>query len=97
VLIYPTLGHLLGLSQHAFGLWSGTAINDNVFGGRRSTTYGHAAVSYAVVVNSPGLGHRPISLFLAVWRSRSVRGTVPLLARGLRAMGAGRPARHTGA
>ena len=28
VLLYPAIGHLLGLSQHAFGLWSGTAIND---------------------------------------------------------------------
>jgi uncharacterized membrane protein YadS len=28
VLLYPALGHLLGLSRHAFGLWSGTAIND---------------------------------------------------------------------
>jgi uncharacterized membrane protein YadS len=28
VLFYPALGHLLGFSQHSFGLWAGTAIND---------------------------------------------------------------------
>jgi uncharacterized integral membrane protein (TIGR00698 family) len=28
VLIFPPLGHLLGFSDKAFGLWAGTAIND---------------------------------------------------------------------
>ena len=28
VLIFPPLGHLLGFSDNAFGLWAGTAIND---------------------------------------------------------------------
>jgi membrane associated rhomboid family serine protease len=27
-LVFPLLGHLLGLSQHAFGLFAGTAVND---------------------------------------------------------------------
>ena len=28
VLLFPALGHVLGFSQHSFGLWAGTAIND---------------------------------------------------------------------
>ncbi len=28
VLAYPALGHAFGFSQHTFGLWAGTAIND---------------------------------------------------------------------
>jgi len=28
VLLYPLIGHLIGLSDHAFGLWAGTAVND---------------------------------------------------------------------
>ena len=28
VLLFPTLGHLLGMTDTAFGLWAGTAIND---------------------------------------------------------------------
>src|SRR5581483_7492555 len=28
VVLYPGIGHLLGLSQHSFGLWAGTAVND---------------------------------------------------------------------
>jgi uncharacterized integral membrane protein (TIGR00698 family) len=89
VLIYPSLGHLLGLSQHAFGLWAGTAINDTSSVVAASTIYGHAAVSYAVVVKlTRTLAIVPISLFLAVWRSCSVRagGAAP----GQRAQGHGR-------
>ncbi len=28
VFLYPLLGHALGLSDHSFGMWAGTAIND---------------------------------------------------------------------
>src|SRR3984893_4476019 len=28
VLLFPPLGHLFHLSQHGFGLWAGTAVND---------------------------------------------------------------------
>jgi uncharacterized membrane protein YadS len=74
VLSFPSLGHLLGLSQHAFGLWAGTAINDTSSVVAASTIYGHAAVSYAVVVKlTRTLAIVPISLGLAAWRNRSVR------------------------
>ena len=74
VLSFPSLGHLLGLSQHAFGLWAGTAINDTSSVVAASTIYGHAAVSYAVVVKlTRTLAIVPISLGLAAWRNRSAR------------------------
>ena len=50
VLLFPTLGHLLGLSQSAFGLWAGTAINDTSSVVAAAYTYGQHAGSYAVVV-----------------------------------------------
>lgn len=50
VLIFPFLGHALGMSQHAFGLFAGTAINDTSSVVAAATTYGHAATNYAVVV-----------------------------------------------
>jgi uncharacterized integral membrane protein (TIGR00698 family) len=28
VFTFPTIGHLMGLSDHGFGLWAGTAVND---------------------------------------------------------------------
>lgn len=50
VLAFPFLGHLLGLSQHAFGLFAGTAVNDMSSVVATATTYGDAATNYAVVV-----------------------------------------------
>lgn len=50
VLLYPSLGHLLGLSQHSFGLFAGTAINDTSSVVAAATVYGHGALQYAVVV-----------------------------------------------
>ena len=28
VFLFPTLGHLIGLSDNGFGIWTGTAVND---------------------------------------------------------------------
>lgn len=50
VLLYPTLGHAMGLSQHSFGLWAGTAINDTSSVVAAATTYGQDALNFAVVV-----------------------------------------------
>ena len=49
VVLYPTFGHVLGLGQHAFGLWAGTTINDTSSVVAAAYTYGHAAGSVAVV------------------------------------------------
>ncbi|NMO53765.1 putative sulfate exporter family transporter [Actinoplanes sp. TBRC 11911] len=50
VLIFPPLGHALGLSQHAFGLFAGTAVNDTSSVVAAAGSYGPQAVQYAVVV-----------------------------------------------
>jgi uncharacterized integral membrane protein (TIGR00698 family) len=50
VLTFPALGHLMGLSQSAFGLWAGTAINDTSSVVAAAFVYGTAAGSAAVVV-----------------------------------------------
>ena len=50
VLTFPALGHALMLSQSAFGLWAGTAINDTSSVVAAAFTYGHAAGNAAVVV-----------------------------------------------
>jgi uncharacterized integral membrane protein (TIGR00698 family) len=79
VLLYPTLGHALGLSQHAFGLWAGTAINDLSSVVAASTIYGHAAASYGVIVKlTRTLAIVPICLSIAVfrgWRQQEPVGT----------------------
>jgi len=78
VLVFPTLGHLLGMSQHAFGLFAGTAVNDMSSVVAAATTYGHEAATYAVVVKlTRTLLIIPISLGLAalVARRERVRAT----------------------
>lgn len=50
VLVYPPLGHLFGLSQEAFGLWAGTAINDTSSVLAAGVTFGSAAAHFAVIV-----------------------------------------------
>jgi len=50
VLAFPAIGHLLGLSQHAFGLFAGTAVNDMSSVVATASTYGATATNYAVVV-----------------------------------------------
>ena len=76
VLTYPTIGHLLGMSQHAFGLWSGTAINDTSSVVAAAYTYGLAAGNFGVVVKlTRTLMIIPISIALAV-RTRRREGAV---------------------
>ena len=50
VLTFPTIGHLMHLSQHAFGLWAGTAINDTSSVVAAAFVYGQAAGAHAVIV-----------------------------------------------
>ncbi|WP_054813665.1 YeiH family protein [Nocardia arizonensis] len=50
VLVFPPIGHLLGLSQEAFGLWAGTAINDTSSVLAAGVVYGGVAAHFAVVV-----------------------------------------------
>jgi uncharacterized membrane protein YadS len=71
VLIFPIIGHLLGLSQHAFGLFAGTAVNDMSSVVATATTYGPAATNFAVVVKLVRtLMIIPISFGLAAWAGR---------------------------
>lgn len=74
VLVFPIVGHLLGLSQHAFGLFAGTAVNDMSSVVAAATTYGAAATNYAVVVKLVRtLMIIPISLGLAAWAGRRIK------------------------
>lgn len=75
VLTFPPIGHLLALSQHAFGLWAGTAINDTSSVVAAGFVYGHAAGNQAVIVKLTRTTLIiPIVLFYAgkrLWHARS--------------------------
>ena len=50
VLIFPPIGHLLGLSQNGFGLWAGTAVNDTSSVVAAGYAYGKVAGLHSVIV-----------------------------------------------
>jgi uncharacterized integral membrane protein (TIGR00698 family) len=71
VLTFPLLGHALGLSQRAFGLFAGTAVNDTSSVIAAAASYGGPASHYAVVVKlTRTLMIIPICLWLAAVTNR---------------------------
>jgi uncharacterized integral membrane protein (TIGR00698 family) len=71
VLLFPSIGHLLGMNQHSFGLWAGTAINDTSSVVAAAYTYGGAAGSYGIVVKlTRTLMLIPIVIVLAIRTAR---------------------------
>ena len=69
VLTFPVIGHLLHMSQHGFGLWAGTAINDASSVVAASSVYGTVARNYGIVVKlTRTLMIVPISLALPLIR-----------------------------
>lgn len=78
VLLFPPLGHALGLSQHAFGLFAGTAVNDTSSVVAAATTYGTDAGNYAVVVKlTRTLMIIPICIGLAALTRRRAASASP--------------------
>lgn len=76
VLLYPTIGHVLHLSQSAFGLWVGTAVNDVSSVVAAGYTYGSAAGAEGVVVKlARTLMIIPIVLAIQAWLAGSRRGS----------------------
>ena len=71
--LFPSLGHLLGLSQEAFGMWAGTAINDTSSVVAAATVYGAVAASYAVVVKlTRTLAIVPLALFQTWFQNKQL-------------------------
>jgi uncharacterized integral membrane protein (TIGR00698 family) len=86
VIAYPVVGHLAGLSQSAFGLFAGTAVNDTSSVVAATNVYGHQAAAYGLVVKlTRTLAIIPVCIGLAAWRRRRVAaaGDVPPLRRVL--------------
>ncbi len=74
VVIFPALGHTLGLNPHAFGMWAGTAVNDTSSVLATSLAYADAAVPVATLVKmTRTVMIVPVALafsLVAGWRSR---------------------------
>jgi uncharacterized integral membrane protein (TIGR00698 family) len=50
VVVFPALGRLMMMTQHGFGLWAGTAINDTSSVVAAAYSYGNEAGAYATIV-----------------------------------------------
>ncbi len=50
VFLFPTLGHLIGLSDNGFGIWTGTAVNDTSAVVAAGFAYSNAAGAIATIV-----------------------------------------------
>lgn len=72
--VFPPVGRLLGLSQHAFGLWAGTAVNDTSSVVATGYAYGPVAGRYAVTVKlTRALMIIPVALGVAARTRRADR------------------------
>ncbi len=72
VFLFPVLGHLMGMTQDAFGLWAGTAINDTSSVVAAAFSYGDEAGRYATIVKlTRTLMIIPVTLVLAFARWRN--------------------------
>ena len=70
--LFPLLGHMLGMSDYAFGLWAGTAINDTSSVVAAGYAFSNEAGSLAVIVKlTRTLMIVPITLVLAIYTSRN--------------------------
>ncbi|MEU3454138.1 putative sulfate exporter family transporter [Micromonospora sp. NPDC006766] len=75
VLIFPAVGHLLGLDAASFGLWAGTAINDTSSVVAAGYAYSRAAGDEAVAVKLVrALMIIPLVLAVALARHRAPAG-----------------------
>lgn len=75
LLIFPVIGHLLGLTQNQFGVWAGIAIHDIASVVGAGTAYGPESLDVATAVKlSRVLYLIPITLIVAWFYRRSKGG-----------------------
>ena len=68
VLLFPPLGHWLGLSDHGFGLWAGTAINDTSSVVAAGYSYSIGAGDIATIVKlTRATLIIPVCIVIAFW------------------------------
>lgn len=69
--LFPFLGHVMGMNDQSFGLWTGTAVNDTSSVVAAGYTFSHAAGNLAVIVKlTRTLMIVPVTLVLAFYYSR---------------------------
>ncbi|MDD3108575.1 MAG: putative sulfate exporter family transporter [Alistipes sp.] len=79
LVLFPFVGHLLGLTQHQFGLWSAIAIHDTSSVVGAASAYGDEALQIATTVKlARALWIIPVSLLSALlFRSKGKKIAIP--------------------
>ena len=71
VMVFPPIGHALGMTPHDFGLFAGTAVNDTSSVVAAASVFSASALGFAVVVKLVRtLMIIPISVTLAITEAR---------------------------
>lgn len=74
LLIFPPIGHAIGLDQNQFGLWAALAIHDTSSVVAASMAYGKQALDIATTVKlARALWIVPITLMVGAWVSRRAK------------------------
>ena len=77
LLIFPVVGHYLGLSERAFGLWAALGIHDTSSVVGATMGYGNEALVVATATKlARALWIVPLTLVFGFWISRSEKGTL---------------------
>lgn len=75
VLLFPLLGHVMGLTDLGFGLWAGTAINDTSSVVAAAYSWSKRAGEYATIVKlTRAMLIIPVTLLIGSWFSLRARG-----------------------
>jgi uncharacterized integral membrane protein (TIGR00698 family) len=76
LLVFPPIGHHLGMTEHAFGLWAALAIHDTSSVVGAAATYGPEALTVATSTKlARALWIVPVTLALGAWAARNRAGT----------------------
>ena len=80
--LFPPIGHLLGLSQHQFGVWAALAIHDTSSVVGAAASYGPLALEEATILKlARALWIVPLVLLIPRWRKQpSTTGASPFFA-----------------
>ncbi|MSM39630.1 MAG: putative sulfate exporter family transporter [Geobacter sp.] len=83
LLLFPAVGHLLGLSQHDFGVWAGIAIHDTSSVVGAAAAYGPAALAVGTTVKlARALWITPCVIAAGLIKRTGKMPTVPLFILG---------------
>jgi len=83
LLLFPILGHLMGLGQHAFGVWAGMAIHDTSSVVGAASSYGAEALAIGTTVKlSRAIWIAPVVMITSMLMKNGGKVRIPLFIVG---------------